>query len=336
MIPFIIPIFIQHQGCPHRCIFCDQNRITGRGGKEEKLPSPLEIQETIDRCLAWPRKKRRVELAFYGGSFTGLPLHEQQELLGAAQPYLQSGEISSIRLSTRPDYIDRKIVQFLKERHVSLVEIGVQSMEPQVLEACRRGHSGDDVEAAFYFLRESGIGVGAQLMVGLPGETTGGVLGGAEKIAALAPDCVRIYPAVVLKGSGLERLYHLGKYKPPAMNKTLAVVCRLKEIFDRHNIAVIRMGLQHAEDLEDNIVAGPYHQAFGEMVHSRMLFKKARKALGEKQGKKTISIASSDQSIFRGCRNKNIQRLTELGLLDNVEMIFQPLQARQTVVVASA
>ena len=163
----VIPIFIAHQGCPHLCIFCDQHTITGHSAREEQQVSPATVRKTIDQWLEHPRKKGRneVQVAFYGGSFTGLPMERQKELLDAVKPYRENGQVGSIRISTRPDYIDEKIVAFLLEHSVSIVELGIQSLDLGVLEASARGHTVQQSESAIHLLKAKGFTVGAQLSV---------------------------------------------------------------------------------------------------------------------------------------------------------------------------
>ena len=333
----VIPIFIAHQGCPHRCIFCDQHTITGHSAQEDLPVSPVVVRETIKQWLGHPRKEGRneVQVAFYGGSFTGLPLQRQKELLSAAISYIDAGQVKSIRISTRPDYIDADIVAFLQEHSVSIVELGIQSLDLNVLEASVRGHSVEQSERAIQLLRENGFTVGAQLMCGLPGDSTNKLMATARRVAALGPDFVRIYPTLVIKGSGLEKLYLEDAYKPLSLSKAIALTCRVKNVFDQHHIRVVRMGLQPSRDLEKKVLAGPYHPAFGELVISRALFKQARKLLRQmmRNGKKCLSIAAADESAFRGPYNVSMKRLVALGLLDGVKLVFEKDQARNSVIV---
>jgi histone acetyltransferase (RNA polymerase elongator complex component) len=334
--PFIIPIFLAHQGCPHQCVFCNQHVITRDSGQRSHV-GVWEVEKEIDTCLAWPRdRKRQVQVAFYGGSFTGLNHSQQKELLGAVQPYLEAGLIHSIRLSTRPDYIDRNTAGFLKKYNVSLVELGVQSMHRKVLAMSNRGHSRDHVEKAFHFLKGAGLEVGGQLMIGLPGETTAGVLDGARQLAALRPDMVRIYPTLVIHGSPLSKMFERGEYQPMSLNKAVALSVRLKGYFDREGISVIRMGLQPSASLEKDVIAGPYHPAFGELVMSRMFFHRMRDVLRTRQNTRngssiTITLAASDRSQFQGMKKCNLKRLESLHLLDGVEIVYSAEQERGTI-----
>ncbi len=272
-------------------------------------------------------------MAFYGGSFTGLPEDYQAELLGAVKPFLDDSTVSSIRLSTRPDYVDNSTARFLKEYGVGTIEIGIQSMDPQVLLASSRGHTGQQAEEAVRLLKAAGFQVGVQLMVGLPGQTTISLMQTAERVVNLEPHFVRIYPTLVIRDSGLDRLYQQGNYKPLSLNKAIASSVRVKNIFDNAGIKVVRMGLQPSENLERKVSAGPYHPAFGELVQSRIFFNSVRSELvkllpGQRLN---ISICPADQSAFRGPKNINMERFSTLGLLEKFELVIDPNQQRYVV-----
>lgn len=336
MRPFIIPVFITHQGCPHRCIFCNQHSITGQPAQANGT-APSAVRKTIDEWLARPKKipEAPVQVAFYGGSFTGLKKTLQARLLKAVQPYIQSGRVETIRLSTRPDYVDHDTPSFLRKHGVGCVELGVQSLSPDVLAACGREYSEICVKKAVGYLKSAGLLVGVQIMIGLPRETTSGLIESVQRIVALKPDFARIYPTLVIRGSGLHLLYANGQYKPLSMNQAIARTMRVKKIFSDHGIKVIRMGLQHTEVLEKEVVAGPYHPAFGELVLSRSSFTTLRKNLvqvpdGRVQG---VSIAPADLSILRGFKNGNMKQLAVLGLLEKMEIILNPKQDRYTITI---
>ncbi len=332
MTPLVIPFFIPHQGCPKRCIFCNQQSITSVSDLDFSL-TPADIAGEINRWLGWAKKGREVEVAFYGGSFTGLERERQKELLGAVQPFLDQEVVNSIRLSTRPDYIDDDIAAFLKSYRVKTVELGVQSLDDRVLAASRRGHTVSRVIAAFSCLRRAGFAVGAQLMIGLPKETTVKVMAGARRLAELRPDLVRIYPALVIAGSGLDRLYEQGEYKPLSLNKAVALCGGIKKILVGKGIRVVRMGLQPSAGLEKEVVAGPYHPAFGELVSARILFQQIRRRLSRSRGGEKLYLAAADESLFRGRGNVNSKRLAELGLLDGITVYFNRKQVRNTIVL---
>jgi len=334
--PFVIPIFIAHQGCPHQCLFCNQRSITGA---PEGMVGAHEVEETIRTRLAWPRRHpdAPVQVAFYGGSFTGLPVARQRELLGAAQPFLASGQVRELRLSTRPDYVTPEIVGFLREHGVGIVELGAQSLDDRVLAASGRGHTVAQVRTAVACLKEAGIKVGLQLMLGLPGDSTATALASARAAVELGPDMVRLYPCLVISGSPLAELYHQGQYQPLSLSRAVALAGRLWSIFNGHRIPVVRMGLQPSASLEKTVLAGPYHPAFGELVLSRLFFNKVRAELSARtpQQPHRLCLAKADESIYRGKGNVNVKRLVALGLLEGVETVFSVSQTRQSVVLTS-
>ncbi len=331
----VIPIFIPHEGCPHCCVFCNQRRISGF---KERPVSAADVQATIQLWLGREKSaERRVQVAFYGGSFTGLPEKRQQELLDAVAPFVEQGRVQAIRLSTRPDYIDAGIVTFLQANHVSIVELGVQSMDDGVLRASGRGHTAADVEQAVTVLRDSGMEIGIQLMLGLPGETRRDLLKTVGRVIALRPDFVRIYPVLVVKNSELACLYEQGKYQPISLDKAVVLAAWMKKCFDQAAIRVVRMGLQAGTELEESLLAGPWHPAFGELVKSRLMLQQTRKLLaGVQPGNKTIlSISPRDQSVFRGMKSQNMVRLQEMGLSDSFTLTTDPDQQRNTVILKS-
>ncbi|MEN8257825.1 MAG: radical SAM protein [Thermodesulfobacteriota bacterium] len=336
MTPFVIPFFIAHQGCPHQCVFCNQHSISGVGGEE--ITSD-QVAAEIKEKLAWPRQADRpVQVAFYGGSFTGLSMPRQEELLGGVAPFLASGQVNEIRISTRPDFVSPEIVDLLKACGVTLVELGIQSLDDQVLQQSGRGHASREVEKAFVILRDRKMLVGGQLMVGLPADSRQSCMDSARKLAALQPDLVRIYPTLVMKDSPLAASFRQGLYQPWSLALCTAVCGRMKDIFDRAGIVVARLGLQSCESLEKDMVAGPYHPAFGELVLGRQYYKMVRRTLvkahkGGGQGMITLQLAERDRSLFTGMNKGNIERFKRRGLLSNVEVVFDPGQPRFTVQV---
>lgn len=331
--PLVIPVFIPHQGCPHACIFCNQLRISGQGA--DTLVTPSEVQDTI---LLWlnrdpGRSADKVQVAFYGGSFTGLPLTRQQELLQAVAPFLESGQVQSIRLSTRPDYIDSKTVEFLRAYGVATVELGVQSLDDRVLEASCRGHKASHTYKAVEFLRQGGLETGLQIMLGLPKQSTRSLMHTVKEVADLQPDFVRIYPVLILRDSKLSTLYNKGEYSPLTLNNAVVKAAWMKKHFDAQGIRVVRMGLQAGPELEKNLVAGPYHPTFGEMVSSRLMLQKTRRLFaGVKEKERVLlTINEKDQSIFRGVKSANMKRLAQLNLLDRFSLQVDAAQPRHSV-----
>ena len=263
---YIIPIFIPHQGCSHRCVFCDQKTIAGIAGVVSGEDVAAEIAVHLPR-ITRPRYR---EVAFYGGSFTSLSAERQSELLAPATAALKNGDIQAIRVSTRPDSIDRPALSRLTDFGVTTVEIGVQSLDDIVLTMAGRGHTAADVDHAVGLLREFGLQCGLQLMPGLPGENWLSLIHTANGVIALRPDFVRIYPTVVIAGTRLQELYSSGEFKPLSLPEAVAKTAYLKLLFDNEEIPVIRLGLQATKELSalGKVVAGPYHPAFGEMVSS--------------------------------------------------------------------
>ena len=327
--PYIIPFFISHAGCPHQCVFCNQREISG----VRKVVTPEQVSLEIQAVLARPRnKKRKVQVAFYGGSFTGLDPAEQKQLLGTVQPFLHSGQVQDIRLSTRPDCLDTTRVQLLLDYGVSMVELGVQSLDPEVLEASGRGHDAYCVAEAFSLLHRYGLQVGGQLMTGLPCDTPKKCINTCKELIGYQPDCVRIYPTVVMLHTRLHHLYQVGSFQPWSLDKTVVVVAQMKQLLDNARIPVIRMGLQSGESLRANLVAGPYHPAFGELVLSRLFFRKVRRTIFQARGaslkKLQLMISSRDRSLLMGVNKENFTRLQQEGWLLNVEICLSDEQMR--------
>ncbi|WP_310601250.1 radical SAM protein [Desulfobulbus sp.] len=328
----VIPVFIPHEGCPYRCLFCNQHRISGQ---TPPARSGAEIEATIRTWLAHTRPERRgqVEVAFYGGSFTCLPLARQDDLLAAVRPFRQQGMVHAIRLSTRPDAIDGQRLDLLVRHRVSIVELGAQSCDDEVLRRSGRGHDAAAIAAAVRLIRERDMRLGLQLMLGLPGENFPSLRRTANETIRLRPDFVRIYPALVLRGSGLERLYRRGSYRPLGLGRAVAWAAYLKKRFDCEGIGVVRMGLQASTELARALMAGPHHPAFGELVLARLMLAQTRRLLaGVPAGSRAaLAIAAQDQSIFRGPKSANLHRLRQLGLLDRLILRIDPGQPRQTL-----
>ena len=310
--PLVIPVFIPHQGCPHLCLFCNQNSITGRtaGGED------TGIAQTITAWLARAHTRTGVQVAFYGGSFTCLPRARQEQMLGAVQPFLARGDVACIRLSTRPDCLDAELCAFLKKMGVAIVELGVQSLDDSVLQRSLRGHTARDSRRAVGLLQEAGIEVGIQLMPGLPGECGPSFFRGVRQAIGLAPAFVRLYPVLVVDHSGLAEMYRLGNYRPLTMNRAVALCRQAKEMFAQAGVRVVRIGLQPSTSLEKELLAGPYHPAFGELVAARDWFRRTRALLAccPAGSRLTVTISRRDLSAFLGPKRLNITRLARLGL----------------------
>lgn len=316
----VIPIFIPHRGCPHDCLFCNQQKISGAKRDEE---AQVKVAGTIEEWLQHQGGRKEVQVAFFGGSFTCMDKSDQVALLEAVQPFISAGRVHSIRCSTRPDCIDHQTIDLLRSYNVATVELGVQSLDDAVLQKARRGHSAEDCEKAFRMLKKDGIEVGIQLMPGLPGDTTFSFLTTVSRVIELGPDFVRIYPCIVVSDSGLEALYEQGGYQPLSLSKAIAISGLSFSKFQQAGIGVVRMGLQPSESLAKSVVAGPYHPAFGELVQSRLWLKKIKKKLMELHtGEKLeMHLSHRDLSSVIGQQKRNIKRLEELGFKDRFTLV---------------
>ena len=229
----IVPVFVPHLGCPHACVFCNQNRISGT----LRPASAEDVKKAIADAASLPREGKR-QLAFYGGSFTAIPVEEQEALLSAARHALERGEIDSIRLSTRPDAIDGKTLDCLAAYGVETIELGAQSMDEGVLRLSCRGHSAADVERASRMIRARGFSLILQMMTGLPGDTEEKDLETARRLIALQPEGVRIYPTVIVRDTALEKLWERGAYREHTVEDAVRVCARLLPLFEEAGIPV--------------------------------------------------------------------------------------------------
>lgn len=274
----------------------------------------VRVNEIINEHLSTIEKvkERRVEAAFFGGSFTAIETNKQTELLESAFEFVKNGRIDGIRLSTRPDYIDDEIVSRLVRYGVTAVELGVQSLDDEVLRLSGRGHKSDVVKAAVEILKRYPVEVGLQMMTGLPGDTPEKSLDTCRKIIAMKPDCVRIYPTLVIKDTGLERLYTEGKYVPQSIDDAVSLAADLMIEFKRNNINVLRVGLAATEEIsyDGALVAGPFHSAFGELAEGEIFYKKIIEAMKDKEYTEFL-INPKDISKVVGNGKRNIKRLKE-------------------------
>ncbi|MCI5191857.1 MAG: radical SAM protein [Candidatus Electrothrix sp. AU1_5] len=328
---FVIPVFIPHEGCPHCCVFCNQRRISGY---REKPVTAQTVQKTVETWL--DRKgpvQRKVQVAFYGGSFTGLPQERQRELLEILAPFLEQERVQELRLSTRPDYIDQERVALLQRYQVSTVELGVQSMKDQVLALAKRGHTAADVVQAILVLRQAGMEIGIQLMLGLQGDTQATLRQTVEQVIALQPDFVRIYPLLVVQQSELAEQYKRGKYVPLSLEKAVVLAAWMKERFEQAGIRVVRMGLQAGPELEASLLAGPWHPAFGELVASRLMLQQTRRLFAQIPVQESVQLCINerDQSVFRGMKLANVKRLQQLDLWQRITLSTNSAVPRGTV-----
>lgn len=305
-----IPIFVPHEGCPFDCIFCNQRKITGM----DTGVTASDVSNIIEEHLKTFRDgDKYVEAAFFGGSFTGISPKKQEELLSAAYRYKKEGKINGIRLSTRPDYINEEILDRLVRYGVTAVELGVQSMDKEVLLKAARGHSPEAVTEAVRLIGAYPLRLGLQMMTGLPGDTAEKSIETAKKIIALKPDFVRIYPTLVLSDTALLRLYERGEYKPQELFEAVGLVKKLLLMFKENNIEVIRVGLCTTEEISEGgaVAAGPYHSAFRELCEGEIYYDEMLRLLEENPRIRVFSVNPKEISKAVGNRKRNIHRIKE-------------------------
>ncbi len=310
--PFIIPVFLPHCGCPHRCVFCNQHAVTNI---KQNLPSPEGVDTVIKKFVSYKGKRRgEAQIAFFGGNFLGLGTQDIVAFLSVAARYVRDGRVDGIRFSTRPDTITHAKMDLIAPFPVQTIELGVQSMNARVLRLSGRGHTRAETIAAVNLLHERGYQIGLQLMIGLPGDDEHISYETGRKVAELEPNFVRIYPALVLKGSRMAQWFQTGKFKPLPLDKCVTRVKNLYLYFNRHAIAVVRMGLQATEGFSRNkeILSGPYHPAFGHLVHSELFLDMAQitlKAGDINRAAVMILVHPRSISKMRGLKNNNIRIL---------------------------
>ena len=308
----IVPLFIPNQGCPHRCIFCRQEKITGQSYR------PIDgstVRETLERATGSPgfMAGRAREIAFYGGTFTNLSIEKITELLEAADPFLKKGHFESIRVSTRPDSMDKNRLELMRHYGVNTVELGVQSMNDRVLELSGRGHSAKDTVKSVHLLKELGFNVGIQLMPGLPGDSEETFRETVKEVVVLGPKMVRLYPALVIRGTGLERLFRDGHYTPLGLEEAVKLCSESCILLESEGIPVIRIGLMSSPALleEGQIVAGPWHQAFGFLVRSEIRHRQIEANLPKRgeAGAIRLRVPSREIPLVRGYKNRGIRAI---------------------------
>ena len=314
--PLVIPFFIPHLGCPHLCIFCNQRLIARQTVSNNSLQAESNrLATTIKSYLQYKKNRTRVELAFFGGNFLGIEEDRILSLLESVQPWIQQGRIHSIRCSTRPDTISQQILTLVKPFGLSTVELGVQSMDDQVLAISNRGHSSEDTRKALALLKEAQFKIGVQVMVGLPGDDKACAVRTAHELSGFRPDLARIYPLLVLAGSRLAQWYRSGRYQPLSLDQAIEQTKEMAAIFTSAGVTIARMGLQATEMMEDGsqMIAGPWHPAFGHLVLSSLMFDQACgriDAVLAKEGKDGIRCRSDQvQSLELRVNPKSLSRL---------------------------
>jgi histone acetyltransferase (RNA polymerase elongator complex component) len=307
-----IPVFISHFGCPHTCVFCNQVKINGR----ETDVACSDIIEIIDEHLELLPKNSVKEVAFFGGTFTGIDKRIQESYLATVKPYIDAGLVDGIRLSTRPDYINEKILDLLLKYGVTTIELGVQSLDDEVLSRSERGYKSSIVEAASTLIQEYGFKLGIQVMPGLPGSTDKTDFETAEKVVKIKPDMVRVYPTLVINNTKLEKMYYDKEYSPMDLEGAVERVLPIMVLFELNDINIIRVGLQPSDDLcEDGVIqAGPFHPAFKEIVETEIYGRFLRTlnletldiVTHEKNISKIVGMKKKNKLFFKGRMNLKI------------------------------
>ena len=315
---YIIPIFVPHLGCPNDCIFCNQKSISG----QMKQVTEEEVEKTIQEFLnSFKDENLYTEIAFFGGSFTGIDIELQEKLLKIAYKYVKEKRVDGIRVSTRPDYIDKNELKLLKKYGVKTIELGVQSANDYILKRAKRGHTFEDVKKASKLIRRYGFTLGHQMMVGLPDSTWIDEMNTAKELAKLKPKIIRIYPVLVIKRTELETEFAKGEYHPITLEQAVERCKELYYFFDKKKITVIRMGLQNTdiisnpENVSSEVVAGPYHEAFGQLVEDSIWYDKilnAIKKVNTKVAEIEIEVNPENINNVIGHKKENIQKLKEL------------------------
>jgi len=302
----ILPIFIPHLGCPFACVYCNQHSIT-----KSKKPVLSTISSDISRFCKFNRNIEK-EIAFFGGTFTNLSLLEQQKYFDLIHPFLD--EKTSIRISTRPDSIDENILSFCRKNGVKTIELGIQNFSDNVLEFSKRKYNSKTAIYACKSVKKSDFNLGIQLMPGLPGFSENSHSQTISETIKLQPEFVRIYPTIVLKNTILEKWFRDNKYLPLEIDEAVEIVAEMINSFEKENIKIIKAGL-HSDIEAENIVAGPYHPSFGELVRakilSEMIFEKFEKD-------RTLIISPSDISLFKGFEQKMLNELKQKLQIDKI------------------
>ncbi|MGN1129993.1 MAG: elongator complex protein 3 [Ruminococcus sp.] len=304
-----------HNGCPHQCSFCNQKEIIGQSYQ----PNDADVKNVIENAINnLGNNTVNAEIAFFGGSFTAIDRKYMISLLDATKPYIN--RFYGIRLSTRPDYIDKEVLDILRSYKVTTIELGAQSMDDDVLRLNNRGHLSSDIVNASKLIKEYGFNLGLQMMTGLYGSSKDSDIFTAKKFIELKPDCVRIYPTVIVKNTELENLYKQGKFLPYTLEKSIDLCSNLLCLFSDNNIDVIRLGLHYSDSLVESMVYDNYHPAFKELCENRIFLNNTTKLLNNLHSKNVVAYVNrKSMSKFLGQHKSNIVKLNELGYNVNVK-----------------
>ncbi len=304
-----ISIFIPHIGCPHRCSFCDQRTISG----SKDIPRGDDVRRICSRAVDEIPDKSNTQIAFFGGSFTAIPEGYMLELLTAAREFVGEGGFSGIRISTRPDFINKKILSVLKGYGVTSIELGAQSLSDEVLAANERGHTAHDVFIASELIKSSGFELGLQIIPGLYRSTPEDEKATMDGVISISPHTVRIYPIVVIEGTKLAEYYKKGEYKLAPFEDMVELCGDMMLAFEAEGIRVIKCGLHASDGVEGERIAGYYHPAFRELCQGEIYRKEILKLTEGKPGKYEILVGSSHISKAVGHKRQNIEYFRKRG-----------------------
>ena len=315
-----IPIFIPHLGCPNDCVFCNQRTISGHGDFDASA-----VKDEIERAIA-TLDGRDSEIAFFGGSFTGIERELMVHLLSLAETYVRNGSVSGIRLSTRPDYIDHEILDILSRHTVSAIELGIQSTCDRVLQSSKRGHTASVTEKACRMIRDRGFTLVGQMMIGLPSSTAEDEIQTARDICAFGCSAVRVYPTVVFYGTELCRMSEQGIYTPLDTESAIARTANVLDVFDREGVDTLRVGLCASDNLssDEQVYGGANHADIGELAMGELFYRRMSEALEKNAecGKNVtfyVPIGAVSKAI--GQKKRNILRLKEKYGLNIVKIL---------------
>ncbi|MGL1863425.1 MAG: radical SAM protein [Pseudodesulfovibrio sp.] len=306
------PVFLPFAGCPYRCVFCAQDKQTGRD--EAELESILhDLNNDLDEALAAGRGP--YELAFYGGTFTALPSPWPEMFLGLAMRFRERGLITHVRCSTRPDCVDDFSLSMLRAQGLDMVELGIQSFDDNALKISGRGYSGDIARRACEMVKNAGLGLGIQLLPGLPGDRPGVFQNDVRIAAELEPETARLYPCLVIKDTPLATMWEQGDYEPWTVDRAREELASALLILWEKNVRVIRLGLAPEGTLDDNILAGPWHPALGQSARALALFNLIRLRLDELGRKPTrLDVPKRYSGEFYGHGRELAAAYFDLGI----------------------
>ena len=336
-----IPIFIPHLGCPNMCVFCNQRSISGKQSFDRE-----SVIGEIEAALATLSPDSEVEIAFFGGSFTGIDRDLMIYLLNVAKRYVAFprkgvARVVGIRMSTRPDYINKEIMKILKEYPIKTVELGLQSMDDEVLRLSGRGHSAKDAEIACELIKQAGYNLVGQMMIGLPGGTLENEIMTAEKICQMGADGTRIYPTVTFRDTELSKMAERGEYQMLELEDAIYRSKEVLKVFRKNGVDCIRIGLCASDNLmdEEKVAGGANHPALGELVIGELYYDEMRemvaRALSQNKEAQSVRILVSNGELSKaiGQSRKNLRRLEEEFAPIKFDIIEKPYTSGITVYV---